>query len=115
MSTCKNVYHIIIINLRFKLLLLLKIICFIILCYECLEITVDFLHYPYVYKFSVETSKGLDIPPITICTERDVFFDKTRFEKHFNLSDDYESYKSREKPNEYDLYNQCFTHFMDAH
>ncbi|CAG2167421.1 unnamed protein product, partial [Oppiella nova] len=52
-----------------------------------------FLHYPYVYKFGVEPSQGLDLPPITICTERDVFLDKTRIVRHFNLSDDYESYK----------------------
>ncbi|CAG2176445.1 unnamed protein product [Oppiella nova] len=85
----------------------LKVLCFIILCYEGFEIIADFLHYPYVYKFGVETSEGLDLPPITICTERDVFFDKTRIVRHFNLSDDYESYKLWAKQHSNDLYDDC--------
>src|ERR1700744_2447475 len=109
----KKIYDFINANLKTKYLLVLKIFCFIILCYEGFEITEDFLHYPYVYTFGVEPSQGLDLPPITICTERDVFFDKTRIVRHFNLSREYESYKVWVKEDSNKLYNTCLSDNWD--
>ncbi|CAG2170640.1 unnamed protein product [Oppiella nova] len=77
------------------------------------EITTDFLHYPYVYKFDVKPSEGLDLPPITICTERDVFFDKTPFVRHFNISQKYESYKLSAKQQSNDLLWNMFHYLID--
>ena len=109
-SLCKlveKIYYFLFSNVKSKYLLILKTFCFIILCYECLEVTTDFLHYPYVYKFDIKPSEGLDLPPITICTERDVFFDKTRIVRHFNIRREYESYKLSAKQQSIELYNKC--------
>ena len=54
----KNIYYFINANLKTKYLLVLKAFCFVILYYEGFEITADFLHYPYVYTFGVETFQG---------------------------------------------------------
>src|SRR6185437_8174388 len=109
-SLCKlveKIYYFMFSNVKSKLIL--KTFCFIILSYECLEITIDFLHYPYVYKFDIKPSEGLDLSPITICTERDVFFDKTRIVRHFNISHEYESYKVWAKEKSNNLYNKCLS------
>src|SRR5882672_1048243 len=69
--------------------LLVKLICLSVLFYGGIEVTKDYFSYPYVYRLSVKPSERLDLPPITICTERDVLFEKTRIIDYFNISEKY--------------------------
>jgi len=90
-----NVIKYIVISHSFKsyIKLLVKVLCLSVLFYGGIEVTKEYFSYPYVYRLSVKPSEGLYLPPISICTERDVLFDKTRIIDYFNISQDYESYK----------------------
>src|ERR1700761_9180621 len=74
------------INLKLSLKLCAKVLCLSVLFYGGIEVTKEYFSYPYVYRLSVKPSERLDLPPITICTERDVLFDKTRINQYFNLT-----------------------------
>ena len=76
-----------------KVKLLVKVLCLSVLFYGEIEVTKEYFSYPYVYRLSVKPSERLDLPPITICTERDIIFDKQRINNYFNISNEYESYK----------------------
>src|SRR5882757_5779188 len=78
------------INYTFKssLKLLVKVLCLSVLFYGGIEVTKEYFSYPYVYRLSVKPNERLDLPPITVCTERDVLFDKTRINQYFNVTHD---------------------------
>ncbi|CAG2109015.1 unnamed protein product, partial [Medioppia subpectinata] len=59
------------------------------------ELTTVYFSYPNVYSVNVKPSTGLQLPAITICTERDVFFDKTRINNELGLSNEYEKWKEK--------------------
>src|SRR6266446_5598876 len=87
---------------------LIKIICFTILCYFAVLVTFDYLSYPYVYKLNVSDNKhGFDFPNISICTERDVFFDKQKIQNYFNLFNEFNAYKPIALNKTNQLLNQC--------
>jgi len=62
------------------------VLCLSVLFYGGIEVTKEYFSYPYVYRLSVKPSERLDLPPITVCTERNVFFDKSRINRYFNVS-----------------------------
>ena len=66
--------------------LMIKLLCLSVLFCSVIEVTKDYFSYPYVYRLIVKPSQGLHLPPISICTERDVLFDKTRIIDYFNIS-----------------------------
>src|ERR1700733_6218473 len=69
-----------------KVKLLAKVLCLSVLFYGGIEVTKEYFSYPYVYRLSVKPSERLDLPPITVCTEKHVFFDKSRINRYFNVS-----------------------------
>src|SRR6202012_53693 len=73
--------------------LLVKVLCLSVLFYSGIEVTKEYFSYPYVYRLSVESNKGSDLPPISVCTERYVYFDKKKIATHFNLTNKYKAYK----------------------
>src|ERR1700761_9000179 len=88
--------------------LLVKVLCLSVLFYSGIEVTKEYFSYPYVYRLSVESNKGLDLPPITVCTERYVYFDKTRINTHFNLTKEYKAYKQFVKNKTNILIKNCY-------
>ena len=73
---------------------IIKIICFLILVLSGLSVTLDYLSYPYIYKLIVSDNKyGFDLPAISVCTERHVFFDKHKVIQYFDLELIYDEWK----------------------
>ena len=59
-----------------------------------LSVTLDYLSYPYIYKLIVSDNKyGFDLPAISVCTERHVFFDKHKVIQYFDLQQKYYEWK----------------------
>ena len=72
----------------------IKTICFVILVLSGLSVTLDYLSYPYIYKLIVSDNKyGFDLPAISVCTERHVFFDKHKVIQYFDLQQKYDEWK----------------------
>ena len=94
------------------LLVFIKLLFLLILIYGGLEISIDYLSYPYIYKLEIKSSNGLSLPAITICTESNVLFDKSRINKYFNLSNQYIKYEeiAIQKANE--IYKQCMDSYF---
>ena len=89
---------------------LIKIVCFVILVLSGLSATLDYLSYPYIYKLIVSDNKyGFDLPAISVCTERHVFFDKHKIIQHFGVSEKFQNHSHLSK----DLYqlsmDSCYT------
>ena len=55
-----------------------KVLCLSVLFYGGIEVTKEYFSYPYVYRLSVKPSERQDLTPITVCTERYVYFDKMK-------------------------------------
>ena len=60
------------------------------LIYSVICVTFDYFSYPYIYSLIVsDNNRGFDLPAISLCTERNVFFDKTKVNQYFNLTEKY--------------------------
>ena len=73
-------------NIKLNVKFIVKVLCLSVLFYGGIEVTKEYFSYPYVYRLSVKPSERLDLPPITVCTEKRVFFDKSRINRYFNVS-----------------------------
>ena len=72
----------------------IKTICFVTLVLSGLSVTLDYLSYPYIYKLIVSDNKyGFDLPAISVCTERHVFFDKHKVIQYFDLQQKYDEWE----------------------
>ena len=79
---------------KLTFLIFVKILSFVCLVISGISVTFDYLSYPYIYELIVSDNKrGFDLPAISFCTERNVFFDKNKVIAKFNLSEKYEEYK----------------------
>ena len=89
-------------NIKKLILPFIKCLCFVILVLSGLSVTLDYLSYPYIYKLIVSDNKyGFDLPAISVCTERHVFFDKHKVIQYFDLQQKYEEFM-RNKEQEYE-------------
>ena len=68
----------------------ISIIFFVFLCINAIDMIIDYLKFEYNYKLNVETSEEIDFPAISLCTEPNVFFDRTKLVDHFDLSHRFE-------------------------
>ncbi len=59
---------------------LFQVFCFIILIYQLIEITDDYLNFPFGVKLIIKDSNDLSLPSITFCLKRDDFWQKRSFE-----------------------------------
>jgi len=82
----KYITQLITITFKSYVKLMIKLLFFSVLFYNVIEVTKEYFSYPYVYRLSVKPSERLDLPPITVCTERHMFFDKSRINRYFNVS-----------------------------
>ena len=96
-------------NIKKFILSFIKILCFVILVLSGLSVTLDYLSYPYIYKLIILDNKyGFDLPAISVCTERHVFFDKHKVIQYFDLQQKYEEFM-RIKEQEYEKnFEICF-------
>ena len=114
-----NFYNFInfVINVLFNILktltqLLIKYFSFVfkfssllLLLYSVICVTFDYFSYPYIYSLIVsDNNRGFDLPAISLCTERNVFFDKTKVNHYLNLT---EKYRRIQKQSEI-LYKEQF-------
>ena len=88
-----NLFKIIIIR---SPLILLKSVSFVLLICSAVSVTSDYLSYPYIYKLIVSDNKyGFDLPAISFCTERNVFFDKNKINEYFNSSEEIKRFEEK--------------------
>ena len=79
---------------------IIKFNCLLILVLSGLSVTLDYLSYPYIYKLIVSDNKyGFDLPAISVCTERHVFFDKYKVIQYFDLQQKYEEWEQNVSQN----------------
>ena len=81
--------------LKRELMLMINLFCLVILVFNFFDMTTDYLKFKYYYKlkFDDENRKCV-LPPITLCTDEGVVFDKGKFLIHLSLSVQYENYRN---------------------
>ena len=79
-------------KLKIYLMSITKCLCFLTLFYSSIQITIEFLSYPYIYRLNVVSDQlvGFDLPKISVCTERTVLFDKRKINSLFDLNKELE-------------------------
>ena len=77
-------------TLRFKnhLMTILNIICLLVLFYNAIDMTFDYLSFNYSYKLIVDddNKEGFDLPQISVCTENTILFDKNKVIQYFDVN-----------------------------
>lgn len=74
----KNIYVLEIIVKLIKFIF--QILFFSILIYQLIEITNNYLNFPYEVKLNVKDSNDLNLPSITFCLKKDNLRRKSNFE-----------------------------------
>ena len=63
--------------------------------YNGFDMTTDYLSFDYVYKLDLlDNDFGYDLPPISVCTESNVLFDKQKALNYFDRSEEYSRFES---------------------
>src|ERR1700761_1996513 len=66
-------------------LICLKVLCFSLLTYNAVLVSIDYFEYPYIYKLKViHNINGFDLPDISLCTDSKVFFDRSKMYQQLN-------------------------------
>ena len=95
-----------------KIFAIIKLFCFVILVLSGLSVTLDYLSYPYIYKLIVSDNKyGFDLPAISVCTERHVFFDKHKVIQYFDSQQKYEEFKKINEDLLHNNWRDCLVKF----
>ena len=94
----------------------MKALCFVSLIYTSVLVTLDFFEYPYVFKLNVNNNiNGFDLPPISFCTETNVFFDKNKIIEKYNESQEFQEFRANDlkmAKEEYNkTYNECLNQY----
>src|SRR4051812_44007899 len=64
-------------NRNSKILYLVKLLCFLLLFCNAIQLSAQYLSFQYNYELIVFDNKhGFEFPDISLCTETNVFFDK---------------------------------------
>src|ERR1700754_2256671 len=81
-------------RLRYRLLVSIQVICFSLLVYNGFDLISDYLNFDYNYKLDVlDNDFGADYPGISVCTERNTLFDRTKIIDKFNLTQQYQKFQ----------------------
>ena len=84
--------------IRVKFLLVIQLLCFCLLVYNGFDMTNDYLSFEYVYKLKVlDNDFRYDLPPISVCTESNVLFDKQKTLNYFQRSEEYSRFETNIK------------------
>ena len=80
-------------NFKNKILITIQSICLILLVFNGLQMTTDYMRFDYLYKMDVlDNDLGYEFPGITICTESQILFDRLKILKYFNATKEYSDY-----------------------
>ena len=60
--------------------------------------TKKYLDYEYDYKYNVTHNNGYYLPPISVCTDKNIFYDRNLMKTYFDLSKQYDKYSARFRP-----------------
>ena len=83
-------------NFRILSSFLVKIICFIILFYSSILLTIDYFEFHYNYKLTIVSNNNeLEIPAISFCTHNNQYFDKRKIIEFFNLNQLFNEYNNK--------------------
>ena len=75
---------------------------------NALDVTVDYFDYKYEYKLLIGDNKnGFDLPPISVCTEINVFFDKQKIIYSFEVNQELINYERRVDKEFNEIVNKC--------
>lgn len=77
-----------------SVLILVKIICFLMLFYQFILLTIDYLSFPYNVKLEITNEQNY-LPAITICSNKFLIEDKII--SYFNLTEEYENFQKKYK------------------
>ena len=83
-------------HFRFKnhLMTILNTICLLVLFYNAIDMTFDYLSFNYSYKLIVDDNKeGFGLPEISVCTENTILFDKNKVIQYFGVNYFWEMYR----------------------
>ena len=95
-------------NFKKRLSFLLNAICLLVLFYNAIDMTFDYLRFEFTYKLIVDDNKeGFDLPEISVCTENNILFAKTKVIQYFDVENEWQSHrievKKLYKPNEQNI------------
>ena len=77
-------------NLKKQIVLLLNAICLLFLFYNAIDMTFDYLKFEFTYKLIVDDNKeGFDLPEISVCSENNVLFAKTKVIQYFGVENEW--------------------------
>jgi hypothetical protein len=98
------------------ILLIVKLICLLILFYQIILLSIDYLSFPYNVKLDIVDNEN-HLPAITLCVKS--LFNKRKVISHFNLSVKYDLFKQKNNRKEdfeeleNNFYSQYFQRLMN--
>ena len=68
------------------------------LFYNAIDMTFDYLRFEFSYKLIVDDNKdGFDLPEISVCTENNVVFAKTKVIQYFGVENEWRKRRTEVK------------------
>ena len=78
-------------SFKIQLMKILNLICLLFLFYNAIDMTLNYLRFNYSYKLIVDDSKeGFDLPEISVCTENNILFAKTKVIQYFGVENEWQ-------------------------
>ncbi len=82
------------INFKNFILILVKFICFLLLFYQFILLTIDYLNFPYNVKLEIINEQHF-LPAITICSKK--IFIEDKIKSYFKLTEEYKNFYKKYK------------------
>ena len=73
--------------------------------------TKQYLNYEYDYKYNVTHNVGYYLPPISVCTQSNVFYDKHSINAYFDMSKQFEQFNNTLYHEKNSLFQRCLVLF----
>ena len=78
-------------NIKKQIVLILNAICLLVLFYNAIDMTFDYLRFEFSYKLIVDDNReGFDLPEISVCTENNVLFAKNKVIQYFDVGNEWQ-------------------------
>ena len=69
--------------------------------------TKQYLNYEYDYKYNVTHNVGYYLPPISVCTQSNVFYDMNYINIYFDMSKQFEQFNKTHYEEKIIIYKRC--------
>ena len=77
-----------------RIAFIFNVICLLVLFYNAIDMTFDYLRFEFTYKLIVDDNKeGFDLPEISVCTENNIIFTKTKVIQYFGVDHEWQMYR----------------------